>query len=390
MLLLAGAAGVSAAAPYAANPKSSAMPAPAPGIPGWLQVNSSGFGDPQELEVSAVEAFKGYLYAGTHNPNPVDPNPLFDGARIYRSSNGITWSPVTQPGFGNSHDIAPPAILDFVVFNDLLYAGTGRGNASQIWRTSNGEIWAPMDVTGFSIPNNVDITALAGYGGMIYAGVTNQDTGVQIRRSFTGDNNTWTQQTTPAVPASGPAVLTGFVEFDGALYTALESEAPVQIWQSYGGDWTVVVSDGFSSTLTTLAGGMAVFGNYLYVGAGNTADGGQLWRTNDGSSWEPAMPSGFGDPANQKVETVFVFQNRLYISMVNAQTGIKLWRSPDGTTWERANQDGFGDSHNSATNRSNATAEFLGHLYLGTVNTVDGGELWRMLQRYTYLPAIRK
>jgi hypothetical protein len=62
----------------------------------------------------------------------------------------------------------------------------------------------------------------------------------------------------------------------------------------------------------------------------------------------------------------------------------------DGTLWERANQDGFGDSHNSGSNWSNATAEFLGQLYVGTSNVVDGGELWRMgqqqQQQRIYLP----
>ena len=121
----------------------------------------------------------------------------------------MTWTPVTQPGFGNTHDIAPPAILDLTVFNGRLYASTGRGNAGQIWRTLNGTIWAPMDVTGFSDPDNVDITALAVYDGMIYAGVTNQVTGAQIWRSFTGDNNSWTQ-VAPAVPGTAPASVTGF------------------------------------------------------------------------------------------------------------------------------------------------------------------------------------
>jgi hypothetical protein len=70
------------------------------------------------------------------------------------------------------------------------------------------------------------------------------------------------------------------------------------------------------------------------------------------------------------------------------QTGIQLWRSTDGTLWERANQDGFGDSHNSGSNGSNATADFLGDLYVGTSNVVDGGELWRTQQHRTYLPII--
>ena len=161
-------------------------------VPVWQQVNSSGFGDPQTGEVSALEAFNGYLM-----PEPttrlIPTRQLYDGAQIFRSPDGVTWTPVTDPGFGNTHDIAPPAILDFIVFSNRLYASTGRGNASQIWRTANGTIWAPMDVTGFSDPDNVDVTALAAYNGRIYAGVTNQVTGAHIWRSFTGDNNSWTQ-----------------------------------------------------------------------------------------------------------------------------------------------------------------------------------------------------
>jgi hypothetical protein len=344
----------------------------------WEQVNNNGFGDPQVMEVTALGAFNGFLYAGTHNL--IDLAPLFDGAQIFRSADGTTWVPVTQPGFGNSHDIAPPAILDFIIFNNQLYAGTGRGNASQIWRSSNGTIWAPMDVTGFSDPDNVDITALAVYDGKIYAGVTNQVTGAQVWSSFTGDNNSWTHMA-PVVPGTDPSAITGFAEFtfDGGLYAVVQSEAPAQIWRSFGGDWEVIVNDGFGDANTLSTGGLTEFGGYLYVGAGNTAVGAQLWRTNDGATWEPAIPPGFDDPNNQTVETVFVFHNQLYVSVNNAVTGMEIWRSTDGTLWEQANLNGFGDSNNSGTNEGNATAVFLGQLYVGTSNIV-GGELWRTVQ----------
>jgi hypothetical protein len=149
------------------------------------------------------------------------------------------------------------------------------------------------------------------------------------------------------------------------------------------GGGVVVSSNGFGNSNTNKTGGMAVFGGYLYVGVGNTVNGAQLWRTSNGASWEPMITSGFGDPNNQMVELVFVFQNQLYVGVKNAVTGIELWRSTDGTLWERANQDGFGDSNNSGSNGSHATADFLSHLYVGTSNVVNGGELWRMLQPYS-------
>jgi hypothetical protein len=347
--------------------------------PVWQQANTSGFGDAHEQEVSALENFNGYVYAGTYNV--VDPTVLFDGARIFRSPDGITWTPVTQPGFQNPHDTAPPAILDFVVFNNRLYASTGRGgNVAQVWRTSNGTSWAPMVSAGFGDADLHDIGALAVYNNVIYAGASSQASGARIYRSTSGDSNTWTL-VTPAASTMAGASVTGFIVFNNAILATIESEAPVQIWCSTGGAWTSIMSNGFGDSNTTNTGGMAIFGGYLYVGAGNLVSGAQLWRSNNGTSWSQAITPGFGDPNNKAVEMVFVFQNQLYVSVQNAVTGIEVWRSADGTTWEQVNADGFGDRNNTNTNRSSASGEFLSQLYIGTSNIVDGGELWRMTQQ---------
>jgi hypothetical protein len=338
--------------------------------PVWQPVNSSGFGVQANVEVSALSVFNGYLYAGASNPT--------DGARIFRSPDGATWTAVTEPGFGISHDTRPPSILDLAVFNGRLYASTGRGDdAGQIWRSLDGINWAPMVIHGFSDPDTVDITCFAEYGGMLYAGATNRLSGVLIFRSFTGDSNSWTLHA-PLAPGTIPASVTGLAVFDGGLYAAVDSLGPAQIWSTYGGAWAPVVSDGFGNSLTTSTGGLAEFASYLYAGAGNETDGAQLWRTQDGASWEQMIPPGFGDPNNQAVEVVFAFQNQLYAGVKNTQSGLEVWRSPDGTIWEQVNPDGFGDPDNTGSNGSNAVAEYLGNLYLGTANLVDGGEIWRM------------
>ena len=372
------------AVPNASGAPSLIMHELALALPAWQQANSNGFGDPLAGEVSALEAFNGYLYAGIHSDA--------HDALIYRSPDGVTWTAVIAPGFGISHDIAPRAILDFIVFNNKLYTSTGRGgDPGQIYRTLYGawDTWAPMVIYGFGDQDNVDITALGVYNGVIYAGVTNSVTGAQIWSSPTGDNNTWTQMVAPELADSS---ITGFAEFDGGLYAAVQSEtgAPAQIWYSYGGDWTVSDSFGDSSTLST--GGMAVFGGYLYVGAGNTTVGAQLWRTDDGATWGPVISPAFEAPNNQKVEAVFVYQNQLYVSVKNAVTGLEVWRSANGSLWEKAHQDdgGFGDSHNTGTNWGNAVADFGCALYVGTLNVTDGGELWRMRQSCLYLPLIRR
>ncbi|MBK8900109.1 MAG: hypothetical protein IPM53_02910 [Anaerolineaceae bacterium] len=341
----------------------------------WQQVNNNGFGDLQASEVSAVEPFGDYLYAGTSNAT--------NSARIFRSPDGLTWTPVIDPGFGNPHDTAPLAILDMLVFNGYLYASTGRGNAAQIWRTVDGVNWARVVNAGFGDPDIVNITVLAEFNGLIYAGATHSITGAQIWRSFTGDSNSWTQ-VAPSAAGTSAAGVTGFAVFDGALYAAVEFEdgSPVQIWRSFGGDWTAVMTNGFGNSNTVFAGGMAEFSGYLYVGAGNTVHGAQLWRSGDGTNWTQVINLGFGGADNEKAELVYTFQNQLYVSEKNLSTGLAIWRSSDGLILEQANLDGFGDSENINTNWSNATANFLNQLYVGTTNAIDGGELWQQEQPF--------
>jgi hypothetical protein len=88
------------------------------------------------------------------------------------------------------------------------------------------------------------------------------------------------------------------------------------------------MNNGFGDANTIETGGMAEFAGYLYAGAGNTASGAQLWRTNNGTSWGQAITPGFGDPNNKKVEMVFVYQNQLYVMLKHPDRN-RLWRSAD-------------------------------------------------------------
>jgi hypothetical protein len=350
-------------------------------MPVWEQVNSNGFGTAQAVEVSALAVFNGSLYAGTNDP--------VNKARVYRYQGGVTWTPVSRPGFGEPHDIAATAVLDLAVFGGRLYASTGLGDGvGQIWRSVNGSTWAPVVHNGFSDPDNRDITTLDAWGGYLFAGTGHQSTGARIYRSMSGDSNSWTQ-VAPATPGTGAGDITDFAAFGGALYAAVESDGPAQIWRSAGGAWSPVMSNGFGSNQTTLIGGMASFGGYLYAGAGNTANSAQLWRTNNGTNWTQVNTNGFGDPNNRQVESVLVFQNQLYISMENTVAGIEVWRWANSANWEQVNPNGFGDPNNTSSNANNAIAGFLGGLYLGTSNTIAGGELWRTGQQSTYLPLVR-
>ena len=65
--------------------------------PGWVQVNTSGFGDGNNQDIWAgLAVFGDYLYVGTENGTT--------GAEIWRSANGADWSQVNADGFGDPNN----------------------------------------------------------------------------------------------------------------------------------------------------------------------------------------------------------------------------------------------------------------------------------------------
>lgn len=355
----------------------------APDVPAWRQVNVNGFGDRWNEVVIALEPFSSQLYAGTANWS--------DGARVWRTDDGQTWIPVSDPGFSSIYTNTNPAVLDITVFDDQLYAGTGWGGAgAQLWRSPDGSNWQPITTNGFGEADNFGIHAFAVFGGMLYVGTGNHN-GAQIWHSSSGGSGTWIKVVTDGLGSPHAYSVTGFAVFQDALYAAVEAEqgGSVQVWRTDNGtDWTAVVTDGFGDASNESTGGFAEFGAFLYLGVRNYTTGGQIWRSGNGTTWTQVMGNGFGDSNNEKVESMFAFENELYAVAGNATTGLEVWRSADALTWEQINLDGFGDSNNRTTVWSVGTGSWNNRLYLGTWNTANGGEVWLYLPNRVHLPLV--
>ena len=371
-------AGLSAPFAQAAGPRDGEEDSKA--LPGWRQVNVSGFGDPGNLGVTTLEKFKGYLYAGASNWNT--------GGSVWRSKDGLSWEIVSEPGFGEVYTNTNPAVIDMIKYKDRLYVGvgwpgTGVTGVGQIWRTFDGTTWEQVEGSGFGDPNNNSITNFIMFGNMLYGSAGNEVTGVQIWRSPTGDPASWTNVVSDGFGYPANRQVTGFIKFKGLLYAAIESNilfGPAQVWRSSDGlHWSPVTVDGFGDLDNYSTGGFAIFKNYLYLGTRNDVTGAQLWRSKDGLSWTKVIGDGFGDITNNKIESLFTYKAKLYTVTQNFVTGAEVWRTSNGKTWLQVNLDGFGDSNNNATLWSNATAVYKSRLFIGTWNAVDGGEIWEML-----------
>jgi len=168
--------------------------------------------------------FNGYLYAGVYN--------IVAGTRIWRTSNGTTWTQVNTDGFG---DVNNTETITLAVYKGQLYAGimNNQVTGGEIWRTSNGITWSPVITDGFGDPNKSDMLGLYVFENRLYATTSNNTTGTEVWVTSDGDH--WSQ-----------------VNIDG--------------W----GD----SNNGFSLRGNSIAN----FKNNLFISVFNIANGGEVWQ----------------------------------------------------------------------------------------------------------------
>ena len=241
-----------------------------------------------------------------------------------------TWNKANADGFGNKDN---SYILSMAEFGGYLYAGTSNVNSgAQLFRSLNGSSWSPVTTDGFGNASNIDIASMAVFNNRLYAGTRNVATGCEV-------------------------------------------------WEYDGTTWNRRKNNGFGTgTSNGSVTSMKVFGNYLYAGTGTSGNCG-LWRTNNGTSWTQVVGQdppgtygtgpGFGDITNNSIMSMAVFEGRLYAGTYRAG-GAQIWKSSDGTSWNGSVLNGF----NSLNTQVTSLTVFGGRLYAGTFKSW-GGEVWR-------------
>jgi hypothetical protein len=358
------------------------------GQPTWMQVNVNGFGDPYNQGIYGFEIFNGHLYATSGNWKI--------GAQVWRLETNGTWVSVSEPGFGSSYANKNRAIPDMTVFNSYLYAGTAWGGfAGQVWRSPNGTTWDLVVNNGFGNPNNVGVAPFGTYKGYIYAGTIfdpNVTNGLEIWRSATGSPGEWQSVVTGGKGNAYNCTATSFTEFGDYFYAAIENmHDGAEIWRTDDGlTWTTVRSGGFGDADNTQTGGMTIYEGYLYVGTRNDVTGAQLFRTANGVTWEPVMDNGFEDLNNFKIEMLYVWNGSVFAGTDNNISGVEIWQSMDGLVWHQVNLDGFGDRNNLSVLWNTSTIEYNHNLYIGVLNNVAGGEIWRSVNNPIFIPLVKR
>jgi len=356
-------------------------------VPGWMRSNDSGFGDPANYGIGALDEFDGQLYAGTWNS--------VGGAQLWRTPDGSNWSPITP-----TWSLSNTEIYDLAPFMGQLYIGMGGGQGGEIWR-GDGTAWEQVVAGGFGDDNNYAISAMAEFSGSLYAATANlpppygSGNGVEVWRSDSGDAGSWVQVNEDGF--GGGPTWTDFVMdvYQGHLYLGLGrvagggTESLAELWRTDGLSWTAVFTDGLGDAGNSHVAAMAEFQGELYIGLRNITTGGQVWRSGDGLAWTPVFTDGLGDPARSRPYGLIVHDGRLVV-VFSRPGGAEVWQSSDGQAWQQIAAGGWGNANNMMAGYfDKPLAHFRGDLYIGTLNMVDGGEIWRRLH-VVYLPLIAR
>lgn len=249
----------------------------------WNKVVSSGFGDPTNGEVFRLGSFNNQIYAGTWSYTNTH------GAEIWRSSTGdnLSWSRVVSNGLGDANN---QAVLSFETFSGYLYAGNyNTSTGATVWRTSDGATWNPVSSGGFGNINNFEMSSLSSFNGYLYASTTYLNVGL----------------------------------------------AGAQVWRCQvcdGTDWGKVVDNGFGNTNARGSTALVPLNGYLFLVMGNGATGMEVWRTQDGVNWAQVGYAGFGNSNNAAPyfgNNSTAWGNTLYVGPTNGANGAQVWRMLD-------------------------------------------------------------
>jgi sugar lactone lactonase YvrE/uncharacterized protein YegL len=378
----------------------------------WLPANVNGFGNRAAPAVEALAEFDGRLYAGLRAQ---------DGAAIWRRDGLGPWQSAMPDGFGAA---ANQGLTALTVYGDRLYAGvenlteakdpaTGQliesSTGGGIWRSADGTRWDAVAERGLGDAKQSGFGPFAAFRGQLFAGTRSIDPAAppQLWATASGDAGSWHQVRIDLFsrgewPKNG--AISAMAAYSSSLYVGTCAQDKAQVWQSSdGATWRPAGQlepgadprDALAQLgpTTPCITSFAEYDGHLVAGLGTDLrmarrlgrGGGapvELWRCVkcDGTDWDTAAGGGFGNNQNRGAVALIPFDEPpfryLYAFAGNSRTGLEVWRAPDGLDWDGVAGGGFGDDNNSDAGSGAAVAVYQGRLFAGTVNGVQGGELW--------------
>jgi subtilisin-like proprotein convertase family protein len=267
------------------------------------------------------------------------------------------WTPVIGGGFDNTYNTT---ITTTQVFNGKIYAGTGIDSAS-VYSSASGDpgTWEKK----FTEPGYTTIDAMAvtseGTGRMYLSEFTYITSIQKVLKTTDGDN--WVpyfnanNRVKHIIPFNG----TGTAD---SIYIVIEATSGDMILKSsydsndpdnLSGSWDTVLN--FDQIFTyERINCISEFNNKLFFGTSYA----QLYSSSDGNNWTQNTFAGSGFSNINNIEFTSIGSNatHIYIGTKNYTDGGQIWRSSDETIWDSVKQ--FSTNEEKVTSINSIGANF--------------------------------
>lgn len=404
------------------------------------------------LNAVVKESFENRTWPSTHE---IYRRLESDGCEIW-SYDGSSWIPrvgnqpdaVIPSGFGNKNNLGVSALI---VFDDWLYAGLwNHKQGCEIWRTADLISWEQVVDAGFQNPSNTAVWVAEVFDDWLYVGTMNFDEGFEVYR--TQDGTQWEGVVGSDAPV-GPGMDMGAMNYyawsmavyDDCLFLGTGNARGCELWKTQDGvTWTPVIAyntffqakahtalapRGFGKHLLVVDGirELLVYNDELYLGTTRPLFGGvsfqnrwgrayltiplypmlgaQIWKYSSctdsltrvvGGIGRQPWCNGFGDRQNFEIWSMETYQDYLFagtmhplptyvtfqrnslwdwsVLLIKQQGPGQLWMF-DGLSWVCVTSDGFGDVHNVGFRNMIVYDDAL---MVGTMNLETGTQLWKV------------
>ena len=202
---------------------------------------------------------------------------------------------------------------------------------------------------------------------------------------------TWNQEATGGLGNANNRQAWSSAVYQSKLFVGTVNNANgLEIYSYDGETWIqevgvgAPVGPGFGNPANMTTASMTVYDSCLYVGTGKNVGACEVWRY-DGNSWTAVVggaspvPAGFGNVNNVFAMSMAVYGLELYVGTVNLVNGCEVWRY-DGTSWTAVVGGaspvpaGFGNANNVYIR---CMEDYGPYLFAGTQNFIAGCEVWR-------------
>jgi len=311
--------------------------------------------------------------------------------------NGSTWTQIGGDGLNSSWAAsAYEGVYSITGDGTNIYVGLGAtaNTDAEVWRWS-GSAWAKLAgddaVNNFSISASYNaVNALSYYNSTVFAGISSSAATAQVW-SYSGSGVAWSLEAGNGVKKSWGYFNLQSVESMAVagdyLYAGTGNTVAGNaiVWRYDGSTWSIIggqgVNTSWASNTYEIVSSLGTYNGQLYAGLGSTDNDAEVWRF-DGSSWTKVggdnVNSGWGTVASlhNNVYSFAVYGNNLFAALGgNLANEAEVW-SYNGSTWAKVGGDGVNNSWNTSYEIVYSLSVYNGNLYAGLGLTATDAEVW--------------